>query len=253
LNVERDLYDALFALGKGIPRVIGVATSIATNLVEDNVVEHSNWEKLTIGVYRRNDYTTTVNSTEESALLEDISATIAAGGGHVIIVPEIQRAKFAKNFWNVAFSSFSTLTAYPLPAIFRPPPNDGEEYEPYVFPVTANLVQDHTIPTVRAVLDELVNLGRAMGFPDGDDGVPSSLPDRTIDHTASAHRLAESVHRPSMLLDAERGQPIEVEVIFGEVVRLARQFKVDIPRIDLLYALLVVVQNQILRKRSMAA
>jgi len=32
-----------------------------------------------------------------------------------------------------------------------------------------------------------------------------------------------------MLLDAERGQPIEVEVILGEVVRLAKERGVDIP------------------------
>jgi ketopantoate reductase len=28
------------------------------------------------------------------------------------------------------------------------------------------------------------------------------------------------------LVDAQRGQPIEVEVIFGEVVRLAREYQV---------------------------
>jgi ketopantoate reductase len=32
-----------------------------------------------------------------------------------------------------------------------------------------------------------------------------------------------------MLLDAEKGQPIEVEVIFGEVVRMARERRIDVP------------------------
>jgi len=32
-----------------------------------------------------------------------------------------------------------------------------------------------------------------------------------------------------MLLDAENGQPIEVEVILGEVVRMAKEQNVDIP------------------------
>jgi 2-dehydropantoate 2-reductase len=43
------------------------------------------------------------------------------------------------------------------------------------------------------------------------------------------HVKPESRHKPSMLLDAERGQPIEVEVIFGEVVRMARERKIDMP------------------------
>lgn len=32
-----------------------------------------------------------------------------------------------------------------------------------------------------------------------------------------------------MLLDLEKGQPIEVEVIFGEVVRMARDRGVEMP------------------------
>jgi ketopantoate reductase len=32
-----------------------------------------------------------------------------------------------------------------------------------------------------------------------------------------------------MLLDAQKSLPIEVEVIFGEVVRLAREFNVPVP------------------------
>ena len=40
---------------------------------------------------------------------------------------------------------------------------------------------------------------------------------------------ADSTHAPSMLLDAEKGQPIEVEVILGEVVRMAKERHVDVP------------------------
>jgi ketopantoate reductase len=32
-----------------------------------------------------------------------------------------------------------------------------------------------------------------------------------------------------MLLDVERGQPIEVEVIFGSVVRMAKERGIDMP------------------------
>jgi 2-dehydropantoate 2-reductase len=73
-----------------------------------------------------------------------------------------------------------------------------------------------------------------------------------------------------MLLDAKKGKPIEVEVILGEVVRMAKERGVPVPvsvtrsytrsklitsffkRVEMLYALLVVVQNQILRKLEVA-
>jgi len=69
-----------------------------------------------------------------------------------------------------------------------------------------------------------------------------------------------------MLLDVQNGKPFEVEAIVGEVVRMARERKVDIPvgvsfvhsvevrliyypqRIEMLYSLLLVIQNQILRQ-----
>jgi 2-dehydropantoate 2-reductase len=68
-----------------------------------------------------------------------------------------------------------------------------------------------------------------MGFPDSPDGIPSSVVDSTLNFTAALHADPTSVHRPSMLLDAERGRPIEVEVILGEVVRMAKENGVSIP------------------------
>lgn len=249
LNVEVDLYNALKELGNGDPSIISTALGIGTNLLAPNVVQHNDFDRVTLGKYRYNDRTTTENTSEEAALLKDLGGILEAGGSTVTIVPEIQRAKFAKNFWNVAFSSFATLTNYRLPAIFRPAPESPSvSYSPYVSPTTANLIAEYTIPSIRATLTELLNLGRALGFPDGDDGLPSSLVDSVLNNTARLHTSPESFHTPSMMLDAEKGQAIEVEVILGEVVRMAKQVNVDIPRVETLYGLLLVVQNQILRK-----
>jgi 2-dehydropantoate 2-reductase len=61
-------------------------------------------------MYRFNDFITEQNSPGEAAILKDIGSILEAGGSTITIVPEIQRMKFAKNFWNVGFSSFATLT-----------------------------------------------------------------------------------------------------------------------------------------------
>jgi 2-dehydropantoate 2-reductase len=168
--------------------------------------------------------------------------------------------------------------------VFRHAPTElPPKYSPYVSPTTAAVVAAETIPALHATLQELLTLGnfiqldqlgaddthwvtdrsgRAMGFPESD--LPSSVVEDTINNTCRLHSIAESTHRPSMLLDSELGRPIEVEVILGEVIRLARRHNVKMPvscvfyfllaclniwqRIETLYALLVVVQNQILRK-----
>ena len=71
--------------------------------------------------------------------------------------------------------------------------------------------------------------GRALGYPDNEHGLPSALPDLVIESTRKIHVQPHSSHKPSMMLDAERGQPLEVEVILGEVVRMARDYNVDVP------------------------
>ncbi|KAF8960909.1 6-phosphogluconate dehydrogenase [Flammula alnicola] len=252
LNVEVDLYNAIKALGKGDPSIISTALWIGTNLLAPNVVEHNDFDRLALGIYRPGDYTTTVNSPEESSLLKDFGNILETGGTTITIVPEIQRTKFNKNFWNVAFSSLTTLTQYTLPAIFRAPPADPSvSYKPFVSPTTAELISTYTIPAIKATLEELLALGRALGFPDSVDGLPSSIVANVVEGTRAIHAKADSTHVPSMLLDAQKGQPIEVEVILGEVVRMAKAHNVAIPRIETLYALLLVVQNQILRKIEM--
>ncbi|KAF5392720.1 hypothetical protein D9757_000842 [Collybiopsis confluens] len=229
LNVELDLYHAIKNLRKGEPKIIGTSLYIGANLLAPDVVEHNHFDRPTLGMYRHNDFTTVVNTNEEAVILDGIASILAKGGSEVAVVPEIQRKKFSKNFWNVAFSSVSALTGYTLPAIFRPPPNDSVKYEPFVAHKTAALIDEYTITTLKAVMQELVDLARALGFPDSKDAIPSSIVESTISATSALHVLPESVHVPSMLLDVRKGQPIEVEVIFGEVVRMAKARGVPVP------------------------
>ncbi|KAG1773656.1 ketopantoate reductase PanE/ApbA-domain-containing protein [Suillus placidus] len=258
LGVERDLYHSVKALDQGEPKIISTVVWIATNLVEKNVVDHNHFDRVTIGMYRHGDHLTTTNSPEEDAILTDLRTMLETGGSEVVVATEIQRKKFAKTFWNIAFSSFSTLTGSSPTAMFRPPPKEGQSYSPYVAPQTA----PNTIPVLRAILQEMIALGdfelhdlsacltfflgRALGYPDNEDGLPSSLVDTTISRTAELHRDPAHTTLPSMLLDAQNGLPIEVEVILGEVVRMAKELRVDVPRIETLYALLAIIQNQTL-------
>lgn len=128
LNVEVDTYHAVKALGQAEPRIVSGALYIMTNLLAPNVVEHGAYvscvvfvsssnsklyliqDRLIMGVYRHENFTTSKNSPAEEALLKDLSDTLKAGGVKVSVVPEIQRHKFKKNIWNIAFSSIATLT-----------------------------------------------------------------------------------------------------------------------------------------------
>jgi 2-dehydropantoate 2-reductase len=67
-------------------------------------------EKVIIGMYRPNDYTTTVNTPREVRILEKVTSILVAGGSETTYVPEVQRVKFIKNLRNIAFNGFTALT-----------------------------------------------------------------------------------------------------------------------------------------------
>jgi len=179
LNVEMELYNTLKTLGVAEPRIISTALWIGTNLLEGNVVEHNDFvcelfsymkydvevitlvqDRVALGIYRHNDNATTINTPEQAVLLEDFAGMLEAGGSTVEVVGEIQRVKFRKNIWNVAFSSFATLTGYPLPAIFRPAPAKlPPKYSPYTSPTTAALVDAEVTTAFKATIRELLTLG----------------------------------------------------------------------------------------------
>ncbi|KAG2366365.1 hypothetical protein BDR07DRAFT_1373646 [Suillus spraguei] len=157
------------------------------------------------------------NGDHLTTILRDLGAMLKTGGSEMTIATEIQHKKFAKTFWNVAFSSFSTFTRFSPATIFRPPPKKGQSYSPYVAPQTAPDV----IPVLRHALD----------YPDNEHGLPSSsLIDDISLRTAKIHRDSAHTALPSMLLDAQNGLPIEVEMIFGEVVRIAKEVGVNVPK-----------------------
>jgi 2-dehydropantoate 2-reductase len=184
LDAEKDVYEAIKALGKGEPKIISTALYIAANLVEGNVVNHGDFvrvslhsvlakmpkthifsqmqDNMQIGVYRYDDCHTTTNSPTEIDILNDFSSMLLSAGSSVKIQPEIQRIKFAKNLWNVVYGGYSTLTNYRLPSIFREPPPAGSslKYEPYRSPTTSELIKTQTIPSMKKIFQELINLGK---------------------------------------------------------------------------------------------
>lgn len=66
-----------------------------------------------------------------------------------------------------------------------------------------------------------------------------ATPDRIL---KSTERNTEG--KPSMLLDWERGAAMELEVILGNPIRLAREKGVEMPRLQAMYALLKMAQTR---------
>ncbi|GJJ14611.1 hypothetical protein Clacol_008877 [Clathrus columnatus] len=230
LGVERDFYNDVKQLRNESPKIITTAFWIGSNLLDGNIIEHSHPERLVIGMYRPTFPPDVVNSPEETKILEDFSDLLKGFDSPVRIVDEIQRIKFEKNFWNATFGVCSALTRYALPAFFR------EE-----------VVEHQVTPQIRGMMQEVLAIGRAMGF--SEEALPSSIIDSAITSVVKLHKSPDSIHKASTLLDVEKGRPMELEVLLGELIRKAKELGVDAPRLELVYSLLFVVQHQLVRSQ----
>jgi 2-dehydropantoate 2-reductase len=61
--------------------------------------------------------------------------------------------------------------------------------------------------------------------------------DREIEQMFKNTSSIAGDYKPSMLLDAERGQPLEVEVILGNPLRLAQKNGISVPYLESLYSI----------------
>ncbi|KAI0364569.1 6-phosphogluconate dehydrogenase C-terminal domain-like protein [Pilatotrama ljubarskyi] len=279
LGVEADLYEALKTLRPGEePRIISTAVWIGTGLVEKNVVEHNEFDRVSMGIYRPTPKPSPP-SAAEAALLADFAGMLAAGGTDVTVVPEIQRVKFAKNMWNGVLGASAALSRSSLRAFFRPPHlepgREGTEPTPEemegesarevlearessasvkateAIPHASPAIGAYTIPFLYDALTEVYELGNKLFPPEGEvAGLDPEVVQETLANTARLHARPDSTHKPSMLVDVEMGRPMEVEHVVGEVVRMGRRAGVSMPRMETLYALLLVMQNQFVRKHK---
>ncbi|KAK8100674.1 hypothetical protein PG999_011048 [Apiospora kogelbergensis] len=81
------------------------------------------------------------------------------------------------------------------------------------------------------------------------DAAPKVLGQPLPDDLGTPERIIRSTERnagakPSMLLDWESGRPMELEVILGNPIRIAKAAGVSMPRLQSVYALLRSMQNQ---------
>jgi 2-dehydropantoate 2-reductase len=87
---------------------------------------------------------------------------------------------------------------------------------------------------VRAIMQEVADIAHACGHE-----LPADIIDTNIKNT-----YAMPPYKTSMLLDFERGQPMEIEAIIGNAVRAGRRENVAIPHLETVYGLLKLRELQ---------
>jgi 2-dehydropantoate 2-reductase len=146
----------------------------------------------------------------ESERMRALAARLAGAQIDVRVAADIRLAQWRKLLWNVAFNGPTALgRCYALDLLATP---EGEA-------------------TVRALLRETVAVARALGV-----GLDAGDADETLRLTRDSGPV-----RTSMLVDAERGRPLEYEAIYGPPLREAKRLGIEAPVLTAVYALLAAL------------
>jgi 2-dehydropantoate 2-reductase len=195
--------DREIAARVGSHRVAAAVVYVGATLETPGVVSHVAAGTIALGA----------PSGFDAARLGPVREVLATSGQPVRVSVDIDRERWQKLLWNTGFNPVSALTG-------RAPA------ELLAVPASRALV--------RGLMLEVVAVARAEGH---------ALTEADADEQIRWTEGASSAIRTSMMVDRERGRPMETEALVGVVVRRGRARGVATPLSDVIYALLSASEN----------
>ncbi len=190
--------DRFLAEHFGAERVLGGLCFVCLNRVAPGNVEHYDQGLVSIGEFGRDP----LDRTRAVANLFESSKIDCR------VVEDLAREQWRKLVWNVPFNGLSIAAG-------------GVD-------VSRILADAGLFKLATDLMEEIVAGAAALGH---------SLPDRLIEEQIAKTRTMGD-YKPSSMLDFMAGRAVEVEAIWGEPCRRALAAGADVPRLEMLYALL---------------
>lgn len=192
----------------GADRVIGGLCFICSNKVAPGHIHHLDYKKIVLG-----EYGVGYRLQAISDRLHQIAADFEQAGIPIELTEDLCLARWQKLVWNIPFNGLSVV-------------------------LNAQTDQMMANPQVRQLATQLMAevLAGAAGC---DRLIPPTFIDEMVEHTAKM-----KPYRTSMKIDYDERRPLELEAIFANPLRMARQAKVELPRIEMLYQQLQFLDQQ---------
>jgi len=139
------------------------------------------------------------------APLDEVAALFASAGLEVRVLPDLGLARWRKLVWNVPFNGLSIAA--------------GSKD-------TAEILADEALSArVLRLMEEIIAVAGALGHR-----IDPEFARANLEGTREM-----GPYRPSSLIDFDQGAPVEVESIWGEALRAARELGVTTPELSALY------------------
>ncbi|PRP84457.1 hypothetical protein PROFUN_08042 [Planoprotostelium fungivorum] len=212
--------------------IISAVTVISAEQIEHGVIRQNRWTRITMGPYYNGhlsgqSQTKTDIEEKSEAQLRRLAELLQRGGirdAKKVDEEELQMTRWHKIAINGSMNPSSVLSngcgnaAMSLDSELR---------------IHLKGVMEEVRPTGEVLRTAPLVLGREW---------PSKGYATSEEILKSTERNTEG--RPSMLVDWENHRPMEIEVILGNPIRIARSKGIEMPRLQSLYALIKMAQQQ---------
>jgi 2-dehydropantoate 2-reductase len=193
----------------GNERVMGGLCFLCSNKIGPGHIRHLDYGLITLGEYRSDGEAAGI-----SPRLEALGANLQKAGIPIRLEEDLAHARWKKLVWNIPFNGLAVVQNV----------------------TTERLVQDgQTRALVETLMHEVADAAAACARP-----IEEAFIRKMIDDTEKMEPYA-----PSMKLDYDRGNPMELESIYGNPIRAARARGIAMPETEKLYRQLLELDNPV--------
>jgi 2-dehydropantoate 2-reductase len=213
-------------------QILGGLCFVCLNRVEPGVICHFDHGLIVLGEFRR----------APTARTQEVAAVFKGAGIPCRVADSLERAHWEKLVWNVPFNGLGVAGCAGYEAVVRGgvtgASNAGQSAVQDFKALGPCLATDQLLADarwarlVRELMLEVIAVARALGLV-----IEESFADLQIERTRTM-----GAYRASTLLDFEQGKPIELESLFLEPLRQAREAGVAAPRLAALCAVLGAIE-----------
>ncbi len=183
----------------GPERVIGGLCFLCSNKVGPGHVRHEDYGLITLGEYLADGQPSGITSR-----LEQIGAAMRSAGMEIQLIEDLPLARWKKLVWNIPFNGLTVVKNCLTDVLVKNPENRA---------------------LCRQLMDEVAAASAACARP-----IDPVFIDKMMEHTEKMVPYA-----PSMKLDFDRGNPMEIESIYGNPIRAAKAAGIEMPETEKLY------------------
>jgi 2-dehydropantoate 2-reductase len=184
--------------------IISGVVNLPTTQIKPGHITMGALQKLEVGPYP------CTESTSIKAKVRQFAELFSIGGGNCTVHDDIQEQRWIKLAGNAAWGPMCSLSRC-----------DDVKYIQ-----SSPLAED----SLRTVMREVAKIAEANGYPTAAQTI-YEISKRPSD------RLKTIAKEPSMLTDVRMGRQLEVEVILGNTLKIAKKHNVNTPLLSLLYTL----------------